>query len=53
MGTLTNSGDPDKMLHNLHNAAFHQGLLCLLGQNLSSEKEIQDSFEIITYDSSI
>ena len=27
MGTFTNSEDPDEMLHN---AAFHQGLHCLL-----------------------
>ena len=36
--TLANSVDPDEMLQN---AAFHQGLLCLLRQNPSSEKEIQ------------
>ena len=28
MGTLTNSEEPDEMQHN---AAFHQGLHCLLG----------------------
>ena len=38
MSTLANSEDPGEMPHN---AAFHQGLHCLLGQNLSSEKEIQ------------
>ena len=38
MGTLENSEDPDEMLHN---AAFHQGLRCLLSQNQSSDKEIQ------------
>ena len=38
MGTLVNSEDPDEMLHN---AAFHQGLNCLLGLKRSSEKEIQ------------
>ena len=38
MGTYANSEDPDEMLHN---AAFHQGLHCLLRQNLSSVKEIQ------------
>ena len=27
MGTFTNREDPDEMLHN---AAFHQGLYCLL-----------------------
>ena len=36
MGTLTNSEDPDEMPHD---AAFHQGLHCLLSQNQSSEKE--------------
>ena len=41
MGTLANSEDPDEMLHN---AAFHQGLHCLLRQNWSSEKEIQYFF---------
>ena len=41
MGTLANSEDPDEMLHN---AAFHQGLHCLLRQNRSSEKEIKDLF---------
>ena len=30
MGTLTNSEDPDEMLHN---AAFHQGLHCFLRLN--------------------
>ena len=38
MCTLTNSEDTDEMLHN---AAFHQGLHCLLKQKLSSEKQIQ------------
>ena len=37
-GTLTNSADPDEMLHN---AAFHLGMHCLLRQNQSSKKEIQ------------
>ena len=37
MGTLANSDDPDEMPHN---AAFHQGLHCLLRQNGSLEKEI-------------
>ena len=50
MGILTNSEDPDEMLHN---AAFHQGLRCLLRQNLASEKEIQYFLEIITCDPSI
>ena len=50
MGTLTNSLDPDEMPHN---AAFHQGLHCLLRQNRSSEKEIQYFWEITTIDPSI
>ena len=37
MSTLSNSEDSDEMPHN---AAFHQGLHCLLRQNRSSEKEI-------------
>ena len=37
MGTLANSGDPDKMQHT---AAFHQGLLCLLWLKQSSGTEI-------------
>ena len=44
-GTLTNSEDSDEMPHN---AAFHQGLHCLLSQNQSSEKENKAFFEIIT-----
>ena len=43
MGTFANSKDPDEMLHN---AAFHQGLLCLPRQNVSSEKEIQFNWEL-------
>ena len=39
MGTFANSVDPDEMLHN---AAFHQGLHCLLRQYQSSEKENLD-----------
>ena len=38
MSTLADSEETDKMLHN---AAFYQGLHCLLRQNRSSEKEIQ------------
>ena len=45
MGILTNSEDPDEMLHNV---AFHQGLHCLLRQNQSSEKEIEYFLQIIT-----
>ena len=37
MSTFANSEDPDEMPHN---AAFHQGLPCLLRQNQPSEKEI-------------
>ena len=33
MLTLANSEDPDEMLHN---AAFHRGLQCLLGQKKGS-----------------
>ena len=44
---VTNSEDPDEMPQNV---AFHQGLNCLLRQKLSSEKEMQFYFEIITCD---
>ena len=37
MGTLTNSEDPNEMLHN---AAFHQSLHCLLKEKRSSDKKI-------------
>ena len=37
LGTYLNSEDPDEMLLS---AAFHQGLHCLLRQNLSKKKEI-------------
>ena len=38
MGTLANSEDPDEMQHN---AAFHQGLHCLLYlNNLQGQKYI-------------
>ena len=37
MGTLANSEDPDEMQHN---AAFHQGLYCLLRLKQSSGTEI-------------
>ena len=49
MGVFTNSTDPAEMLHN---AAFHQGLYCLLRYNQSSEKRIQYFLEIITCDPS-
>ena len=44
MHTLTNSEDSDEMPHN---AAFHQGLHCLLRQKRSSEKEIQFNLVIL------
>ena len=52
MGTLANNENPDEMPHN---AAFHQGLHCLLRQKQSSEKEILAHcfFEITTCDPSI
>ena len=37
----------------LHDATFHLGKHCLLRQNQSSEKEIQNYSEIITCDPSI
>ena len=40
-----NSEGPDEMPHN---AAFHQGLHCLLRQKRSSEKEIQYFWGILT-----
>ena len=45
MGILAKGHDPDEMPHN---AAFHLGLLCLLRQNPSLEKEIQIVLVIIT-----
>ena len=36
MGIFANSEDPDEILHN---AAFQQGLHCLLRQNRFSKKE--------------
>ena len=50
MGTFANSEDPGEMQQN---AAFHQGLRCLLRPNQSSEKEMQYFGEIITCDPSI
>ena len=50
-GTLANSEEPDEMRHD---AAFHQGLHCLLIQNRSSKKKIQLHFGgIITSDPTI
>ena len=43
MGTLVNSEDPDEMPHN---AAFHQGLLCLLSQIDFHRKECKIILEI-------
>ena len=42
MGTLANSEDPDEMQHN---AAFHQGLHCLLRLKQSSGAEILYNLE--------
>ena len=50
MGSFANSEDLDEMPHNL---AFHLGLHHLLGQNRSSEKEIQYFWESITFDPSL
>ena len=46
MGTLANSADPDEMQHN---AAFHQGLHCLLiGLKQPSGTEIYHNLENTT-----
>ena len=42
MGTLANSKDPDEMQHN---AAFHQGLNCLLRLKQSLGTEINQHLE--------
>ena len=47
MGTLANSEDPDEMQHN---AAFHQGLHCLLRLIQSSGAEVHDQLENIICD---
>ena len=47
MGTWTNSEDPDEMQHN---AAFHQGLHCLLRLKQPSGTEIHHNFENSTFD---
>ena len=49
MGTMTNSEDPNEMLHK---AAFHQGLHCLLKAVLR-ENKYNIVFVIITCNSSI
>ena len=45
--TLASSEDPDEMLHN---AAFHQGLHCLLGIKHSSGTVVHLNLEISTCD---
>ena len=45
MGTLANCGDPDEMQQN---AAFHQGLHCLLRLKQPSGTEIHYNLEIST-----
>ena len=50
MRTLTNSEHSDEMPLN---AAFHQGLHCLLREKQSSDKEIQFNLAIIIYNPSI
>ena len=47
MGTLANSKDPDEMQHN---AAFHQGLHCLLRLKQPSGTEIHNNKETSTCD---
>ena len=47
MGTLANSKDPDEMQHN---AAFHQGLHCLLRLKQPSGTEIHNNKETSTWD---
>ena len=47
MGTFANSEDPDEMQHN---AAFHQGLHCLLGLKQPLETEIHHNLENSTCD---
>ena len=42
MGTLANSADPDEMQHN---AAFHQGLHCLLRLKQPSGTDIHHDLE--------
>ena len=47
MGTLANSEDPDEMQHN---AAFHQGLHCLLRLKLPPGTEIHHNLVTSTCD---
>ena len=49
MGTLANSEDPDEMQHN---AAFHQGLHCLLRLKQPSGTKIHHNLEQSTCDPS-
>ena len=46
MGTFTNIEDPDEMPHN---AAFHQGLHCLLRLKRSSDKTYNIFLELFFY----
>ena len=46
MGTLVNGEDPDEMQHN---AAFHQGLHCLLRLKQPSGTEIHHNLENSTF----
>ena len=46
MGTLANSEDPDEMQHD---AAFHQGLHCLLRLKQPSGTEIHHNLENSTH----
>ena len=43
MGTLANSEDPDEMQHN---AAFHQGLHCLLSFKEPSQTEVHVHYNL-------
>ena len=47
MGTLANSEDPDEMQHN---AAFHQGLHCLLRLKPNSRTKTHNNLENSTCD---
>ena len=47
MGTLANSEGPDEMQHN---AAFHQGLQCLLRLKQSPGTKMHHNLENSTYD---
>ena len=47
MGTLANSEDPDEMQHN---AAFHQGLHCLIRLKQPSGTEMHQNLKYATCD---